>query len=205
MGDSIVALLVFFMYLFYLIALFHWGHWVVLCHLYWVTSFSGRDEFPCRLIAIGQGSCLIVSSLDFETSNRVSLMFGSCVGNIPTGSFLSPFPFNLKFSKGYHWKQNKYPSLQKLSACCVHLSLQMTTLVVSWYICPPSPSTAWPWAFPGECGRLWFSFSFFFFSVLQGEGRQGNAKIPWSSQPCKFWQIQPLLLHLWKTRPGTMP
>ena len=146
--------------LFYFIMLFHWGHWVVLCHLHWVTSFSGRDEFPCRLITIGQGSCLIVSSLS-------------------------------------------YPSLQKLSACCVHLSLQMTTLVVLWYICPPS--TAWPWAFSGECGRLWFSFSFFFFSVLQGKGRQGNAKIPWSSQPCKFWQIRPLLLHLWKTRPGTMP
>lgn len=44
-----------------------------------------------------------------------------------------------------------------------------------------------------------------FFSILQGEGRQGNAKIPWSSQPCKFWQIRPLLLHLWKTRPGTVP
>ena len=46
--------------LFYFITLFHWGHWVVLCHLHWVTSFSGRDEFPCRLITIGQGSCLIL-------------------------------------------------------------------------------------------------------------------------------------------------
>lgn len=43
---------------------------------------------------MGQGSCLIVSSFDFETSNRASLMQRSCVGNISTGSFLSPFRFN---------------------------------------------------------------------------------------------------------------